>query len=165
MQRVNEMTMPDARGPLLLKVVNRILHAISTALNEIRHQEKARAIETIMTMNRNETWALLGSDLVHEVDEDLDLVRLGRLLGDGGEFVIRDAVVLEAFGVIHGVVVRDVDNSGNFARIFLRHDFRRVFGVDFTESLHGAEDASDGLRNGWHGSPFLQVLDVPFAFG
>ena len=164
MQRVDEMTMPDARRPLLLKVVNRILHAISTAFDKIRHEEEACAIEAIMAVYRDESGALLRSDLVHEVDEDLDLIRLWRLFGDSGEFVIRDAVVLEAFGVVDGVVVRDVDDSGYFARIFLRNDFGRVFGVNFAEGLHGAEDASDGLRDGWHGLPFLQVLDVPFAF-
>lgn len=160
--------MPYARRSPCLELINRPLHAVTLPLDEIGADEEPRPIEPVMTVHTEQPWIVGGrsrSQAIDEADEVFDLGGGRRDFGDGGEFVVLDTAVVEAFGVVDRTFVADVDDRLDLVAPVLDEDGGGVRFVDFSQGLHGAEDAGDGLRHGFDRLPLHEVLDVPFAFG
>lgn len=105
---------------------------------------------------------------VDDIVERSDLFSGWRELGDDGKFVILHSTLVQSFGVVDGVVVRDVDDHGHsvfqhFRAVVFDEDAGRVFFVYLAHRFHCAEDATDGFGDRRGALPLGEVLDVPFS--
>ena len=163
--------MPDPRRPMLCKLVNGPLDAVVLPLDQIAADEEAGSVEAVMAVHANHQPPLVArvvlirrAQPVDQRDEIPRLLRRRRDFRDGRKLMVLDTPLIQPLGIINGTLVADIDNGFDPAFPILHKEIRRVRIVDFPQSLHGAEDAGDGLRDRDHGLPFGQVLDVPFAF-
>ena len=166
--------MPNTRRSIPRKLINSLLDAEMLSLDQVTADEEASAVETVVAVYANESIVLccfrrkcfrrLCAQPIHQLDEILRLFRRGRDLGDGREFVVFDAALIETLGVIDGTLMADIDDGLDFALPVADEDVRGVRIVNFSQGFHGAEDAGDGVGDWGHGLPFGEVLDVPFAF-
>ena len=163
--------MPDPRWPVLCKFVNGPLDAVVLPLDQIAADEEAGPVEAVMAVHANHQPSLVAGVVlirraqpVNQRDEIPRLLRRRRNLGNGREFMVLDAALIQPLGIINGTLMADIDNGFDPAFPIPHKEIRRMRIVDFPQRLHSAEDAGDGLRDRDHGLPFGQVLDVPFAF-
>jgi hypothetical protein len=112
MQLVDEVIVPNTRRTCLEEGLNCVLNPILELLNKIADKEETCTIETVVTMDTNQSLISVGfgfSDSIDEFDELAHFIFGWRLLRNGRKFVVHHTPILKAFGIIHWRIVADVD--------------------------------------------------------
>lgn len=190
-QAIEEVRMADAVRPRGREGVDRVLDAEPAALDEVAHDEVARAVESVVAVDADDVVLaparlacrprlLVLADLIHECDETRHFGVGGRNLRHRRELVVLDALP-EALGVVDRVVVADVNdvlddmspsrlvsddpcyNWGVVCGPVGCEHFRGMFLVNLSEGLHCSEHAGNRLGDRLDAFPLGKIFDVPLA--
>lgn len=140
-----------------MKLIDRVLDAVTEPFDEVTDDQKAGPIEPIMAVNADQrAWTTAVSvsfnlicyftlQPVNQCDEISRLIHGRRNLRHGRMFMVVDPALLQLLRVVDWVFVADINDCVNFTSMRLGEENRVMLLVYLSEHLQSQERPCDRL--------------------